>query len=120
MSDVDRRPVYTMQVAVSLLRAHPQTLRNYERAGLIRPERSAGKQRLYSAADIQRLAHLLALAERHKLTKEMLILMAYLHGGLERLERTLAGPPEPEAWATAQHIVRDLKALLEPQVPATE
>jgi MerR family transcriptional regulator/heat shock protein HspR len=47
--------VYTMAVAARLSGMHPQTLRKYERAGLLRPARQAGNQRLYSAADIRRL-----------------------------------------------------------------
>ncbi|HEX5013073.1 MAG TPA: MerR family transcriptional regulator [Candidatus Limnocylindrales bacterium] len=47
--------VYTMAVAARLSGMHPQTLRKYERAGLIRPARQAGNQRMYSGADIRRL-----------------------------------------------------------------
>ena len=34
---------------------HPQTLRQYERVGLVEPQRTTGRQRLYSQADIDRL-----------------------------------------------------------------
>ena len=47
--------VYTMAVAARLSGMHPQTLRKYERAGLLRPARQAGNQRRYSRADIRRL-----------------------------------------------------------------
>ena len=47
--------VYTMAVAARLAGMHPQTLRKYERAGLLRPARQGGNQRLYSAADLRRL-----------------------------------------------------------------
>jgi MerR family transcriptional regulator/heat shock protein HspR len=42
---------------------HPQTLRKYERAGLIRPARQSGNQRLYSEADVQRLRRIRYLVE---------------------------------------------------------
>jgi MerR family transcriptional regulator/heat shock protein HspR len=44
-----------MAVAARLTRMHPQTLRKYERAGLVSPRRSTGDQRLYSEADVDRL-----------------------------------------------------------------
>jgi MerR family transcriptional regulator/heat shock protein HspR len=47
--------IYTMAVAARLSGMHPQTLRKYERAGLLRPARQRGNQRLYSEADIRRL-----------------------------------------------------------------
>jgi MerR family transcriptional regulator, heat shock protein HspR len=111
-SDEDQ-PVYTMQVAAGLLGAHPQTLRNYERAGLIRPVRSAGNQRLYSAADIRRLRHLLMLARRYELTMVSLPLIEELRAGLEHLASLLAGPPDQASWSTAQTTVDELLALLQ-------
>ena len=45
---------FVISVAARLLEVHPQTLRYYERAGLINPSRSKGNIRLYSARDIQR------------------------------------------------------------------
>ncbi|PZC50813.1 MAG: DNA-binding transcriptional regulator, MerR family [Chloroflexi bacterium] len=47
--------LYIISVAARLLEMHPQTLRKYERAGLISPPRTIGKLRLYSKQDIVRL-----------------------------------------------------------------
>ena len=47
--------LYIISVAARLLAMHPQTLRKYERAGLIHPPRTIGKLRLYSEQDIARL-----------------------------------------------------------------
>ena len=47
--------VYVISVAARLLEVHPQTLRKYERVGLIRPARTVGVRRLYSEEDIARL-----------------------------------------------------------------
>jgi MerR family transcriptional regulator, heat shock protein HspR len=55
--------LYTMAVASRLTGMHPQTLRKYERAGLIRPSRQSGNQRLYSDADVQRLLRIRYLVE---------------------------------------------------------
>lgn len=54
-SDVTDEPCYIISVAAKLVQMHPQTLRYYERLGLIRPARSDGKIRLYSARDVERL-----------------------------------------------------------------
>lgn len=62
----EHEPLYTMAVAARLTRMHPQTLRKYERAGLLRPARD-GAQRLYSAADIRRLRRIRYLVEERGL-----------------------------------------------------
>ena len=48
-------PVYPISVVAKVLIIHPQTLRQYEREGLIRPSRTNGKMRLYSQGDIDRI-----------------------------------------------------------------
>ncbi len=47
--------LYIISVAARLLEMHPQTLRKYERVGLISPPRTEGMLRLYSSQDITRL-----------------------------------------------------------------
>jgi MerR family transcriptional regulator/heat shock protein HspR len=49
------RPVFMISVAAELAEMHPQTLRMYERRGLIRPQRSSKSTRLYSLDDVERL-----------------------------------------------------------------
>src|ERR687888_1180303 len=51
---VSETACFVISVAARLLDVHPQTLRYYERAGLLRPSRSKGNIRLYSPADIER------------------------------------------------------------------
>lgn len=51
----DNEPCFVISVAAQLIEAHPQTLRYYERAGLVQPSRSRGNIRLYSQRDIERL-----------------------------------------------------------------
>lgn len=50
------RPLYMISVAADLAGVHPQTLRTYEQKGLITPQRTSGNTRMYSEADIERLA----------------------------------------------------------------
>lgn len=55
------RGVYAISVAADLAGLHPQTLRIYEREGLLEPERSDGGTRRYSGADVERLRIIAAL-----------------------------------------------------------
>jgi len=48
-------PVYVISVAADLAGLHPQTLRQYDRMGLVRPGRAGGKYRLYSMRDVRKL-----------------------------------------------------------------
>jgi MerR family transcriptional regulator/heat shock protein HspR len=52
---LEDEPCYVISVAARMVGAHAQTLRYYERAGLLEPSRSQGRRRLYSNADIARL-----------------------------------------------------------------
>jgi MerR family transcriptional regulator/heat shock protein HspR len=54
-------PTYVISVAAALAGVHPQTLRIYERKGLLDPKRSAGGNRRYSDADIVALRRILEL-----------------------------------------------------------
>lgn len=54
-------PVYLISVVAKVLSIHPQTLRRYEREGLIEPSRTDGKIRLYSQRDIDRIKLILRL-----------------------------------------------------------
>ena len=57
MNETDRnRPLYMIGVAAELAGMHPQTLRSYEQKGLVTPQRTRGNTRMYSQADIERLA----------------------------------------------------------------
>jgi MerR family transcriptional regulator/heat shock protein HspR len=55
--------VYVISVAAELAGMHPQTLRNYERVGLLRPARTQGGNRRYSQADIALLHRIAQLVD---------------------------------------------------------
>jgi MerR family transcriptional regulator/heat shock protein HspR len=54
-------PVYLISVVANMLSIHPQTLRQYEREGLVKPSRTQGSMRLYSECDIDRMKMILRL-----------------------------------------------------------
>jgi MerR family transcriptional regulator/heat shock protein HspR len=56
-------PLFVISVAARLVEMHPQTLRKYEREGLIAPSRTQGNLRLYSDRDIERLRQVKYLVE---------------------------------------------------------
>jgi MerR family transcriptional regulator/heat shock protein HspR len=58
----DDTPVYVISVAATLAGLHPQTLRQYDRLGLVSPNRTGGRNRLYSMRDIARLREVQRLA----------------------------------------------------------
>mgnify|MGYP002682836809 CR=1 FL=1 len=51
----DQQPIYVISIAARLVGMHQQTLRYYERAGLVEPKRTGGNIRMYSNSDIQRI-----------------------------------------------------------------
>ena len=55
------KPLYMIGVVADMLKVHPQTLRFYEKKGLLRPSRTVGRTRMYSAEDVEELARLLRL-----------------------------------------------------------
>jgi MerR family transcriptional regulator/heat shock protein HspR len=58
-----QRGVFAISVAAELCGLHPQTLRVYEKEGLVDPDRSAGGTRLYSNQDVEKLREIAALTD---------------------------------------------------------
>ena len=56
-----RKGFYTIGMVARMYNIHPQTLRLYEREGLIKPQRTAGNNRLYTDEDLERLEFILTL-----------------------------------------------------------
>jgi MerR family transcriptional regulator, heat shock protein HspR len=96
MKGADRRAVYIISVAAELSGAHPQTLRMYERRGLLAPKRTSGNTRRYSERDIARIQMIQELTQRDgvslagvKLFIEMREQLAEMRRRTEELEREL-------------------------------
>jgi MerR family transcriptional regulator, heat shock protein HspR len=89
------RAVYIISVAAELAGVHPQTLRIYERKGLVRPKRTQGNTRRYSDADIARLRAIQVLTDQGvnlagvKLILEMQIRLDEMRAQLDRLHEQL-------------------------------
>ncbi len=63
MDDDRDRPLFMISVAAELAGMHPQTLRLYERRGLLHPQRTAKNTRRYSRRDVERLQRIQELTE---------------------------------------------------------
>jgi MerR family transcriptional regulator/heat shock protein HspR len=84
----EERGVYIISVAAELAGVHPQTLRIYERKGLLRPARTAGNTRRYSERDIQRLRTIQRLTQRG-VNLAGVKMVIELQGELERVRRRM-------------------------------
>jgi len=80
------RPVYLISVVSEMLDVHPQTLRMYEREGLITPHRTGG-QRLYSRADVERLGLILELSRNLGVNRAGVDIVLRLRHRLECMQR---------------------------------
>lgn len=92
-----REAHYVISVAARIVGVHTQTLRYYERCGLISPSRSEGRRRLYSPADIERLKRIKRLTDDLgiNLAGVEVIMRLMIHIGemeqkLQQLERQLS------------------------------
>lgn len=81
MQHSPEEPVYYISVAARLISSHPQTLRMYERVGLVTPKRTPQGLRLYSERDLERLRQI------QRLTQEMGVNLAGVDLVLKLLDR---------------------------------
>lgn len=83
----DDRPVYVISVAAELSGVHPQTLRMYERRGLLAPRRTSGNSRRYSERDIARVRTIMELTRREGISLAGVRLFLELREELEAMHR---------------------------------
>ena len=92
------RAGYMISAVADLYKLHPQTLRLYERAGLLKPSRSEGNTRLYTETDLERLEVILTL------TREMGVNLAGIEIILNMREKMTEMQHQMEAFtAFVQH-----------------
>jgi MerR family transcriptional regulator/heat shock protein HspR len=80
-------PIFVISVAARLVEMHPQTLRYYERAGLLKPTRSSGRIRLYSQREIERLRKIQRLTNELGVNLAGVEIIMDLTERLENLEK---------------------------------
>jgi MerR family transcriptional regulator/heat shock protein HspR len=108
-------PVFIISVAARLLEMHPQTLRKYEREGLIAPSRTMGNLRLYSDEDLERLRQVKHLVGDRGLNLAGVQLALELTGRLRTLQDLLdqqtTSDPDPALHRLGEQIAALLKLL---------
>ena len=99
----DTRPVYVISVAAELTGMHAQTLRQYDRMGLVSPSRAPGGGRRYSEADVEKLR------EVQRLSSEEGVSLAGIRRIMELTRRT---EEMAERMATLEAELRQARAVL--------
>lgn len=87
--DRERRPLYMISVVADMLKVHPQTLRTYEREGLLRPSRTEGNTRLYSQEDVDRVELILRLTKELGVNLAGVEVILNMLGRMEGMERQM-------------------------------
>jgi MerR family transcriptional regulator/heat shock protein HspR len=83
-----KQPLYMISVVSEMLHVHPQTLRLYEREGLVAPKRTK-RQRLYSDEDVERLSMILKLTRELGVNKAGVEVILRLRQRLEGMQREM-------------------------------
>jgi MerR family transcriptional regulator/heat shock protein HspR len=101
------RAGYMISAVAELYKLHPQTLRLYERVGLLKPSRSEGNTRLYTDSDLERLEVILTL------TREMGVNLAGIEIILNMREKMAEMQHQMEAFTSfvQQELARGLRSV---------
>lgn len=83
-------PVFAISVVSRMIGVHQQTLRSYERIGLVRPARSPGNTRLYSQRDVERLRQVLRLVNDLGVNLAGVDVILRMNRQIEQLQQQLA------------------------------
>ncbi len=103
-------PMFVISVAARLVEMHPQTLRYYERAGLLKPTRSSGKIRLYSQREIDRLRKIARLTNELGVNLAGVEIIIDLTERIEALQERMK-KREAELTAEIEQLKRELETL---------
>lgn len=116
-----REGFYTIGVVSSMFGIHPQTLRLYEKRGLLMPARTEGNTRLYSQRDIETLEFIMTLTNDLHVNVSGVEIIVHLRERIVELQRRLAELGEKVEAAEASHLGPSCTALVRvpgPRLPA--
>ena len=119
------KPLYMIGVVAEMLKLHPQTLRMYEKKGLIRPSRTVGRTRMYSAEDVEEIARVTRLARDLgvnlagieiilKMRRRMLDMQTQIEDLMNYVRTDMAEPHDPTAHGKGEALVRAASSQLAP------
>ena len=84
------QPVFQISVVAAMVGVHQQTLRSYERLGLVTPARSPGNTRLYSVSDVERVRQVLRLVDELGVNLAGAEVVLRMRAQIEEMRRALA------------------------------
>ena len=122
------KPLYMIGVVAEMLKLHPQTLRMYEKRGLIRPSRTVGRTRMYSPEDVEAIARVTRLARDLgvnlagieiilKMRRRMLDMQAQIEDLMSYVRADMADSRDPAARGKGEALVRAASSHLAPVDP---
>jgi MerR family transcriptional regulator/heat shock protein HspR len=112
-------------VVAEMLKLHPQTLRMYERKGLIRPSRTEGRTRMYSSDDVEEIARVIRLARDLgvnlagieiilKMRRRMMDMQRQLEELTNHVRSEIAETPDAASRGRSEALVRAASNQLKP------
>jgi MerR family transcriptional regulator, heat shock protein HspR len=107
---VSTRELIFISDAARLLDMHPQTLRKYERLGLVRPARTVGSMRLYSGDEIERLRFIKRLVDESGVNLAGVQQLLSVAEAMQRI-RPLMQPAALQREATRRRLLREMDQL---------
>jgi len=119
------KPLYMIGVVAEMLKLHPQTLRMYEKKGLIRPSRTVGRTRMYSPEDVEEIARVTRLARDLgvnlagieiilKMRRRMLDMQAQIEDLMRYVRTDLTQSHDPDVRGKGEALVRAASSQLAP------
>ena len=119
------KPLYMIGVVADMLKLHPQTLRMYEKKGLIRPARTEGQTRRYSAEDVEEIARVTRLARDLgvnlagieiilKMRRRMLDMQTQIENLTSYVRAEMGAVPDPDRRDRSEALVRAASSQLKP------
>ena len=119
------KPLYMISVVADMLKLHPQTLRTYEKKGLIRPSRTVGRTRMYSPEDVEEIALVTRLARDLganlagieiilKMRRRMLDMQAQIEDLMNYVRADMAAADDPASRGNGEALVRAASSHLAP------
>jgi len=104
----DDEPCFVISVVAKLVELHPQTLRYYDKIGLLRPSRTRGRTRLYSQRDVEELRKITRLIEDLGVNLAGVEVIMNMSNRIEELQRMLVALQE-ESVREIEQLRRRLK-----------
>ena len=83
------KPLYMISIVSEMMNLHPQTIRQYEKMGLIKPFRTEGNTRLYSDEDVNKLKYIIKLTKELKVNIAGVEIIMALNEEIQKLNTSL-------------------------------